>query len=749
MLYNDQPIGQDEEDKLNRKPFVDEIVELVDRYTEADEKKDNHDGLVIGLEGDWGSGKTSILNLLENRFKNKNERYVVQRLDSWLALDCVTLTVEFFKTLGAAALDTGSFLDGADYVKENAKKIPKGLMNLAKATGLSISTPFVSFKPNWEDLLKEKSLRIQKKELKKTLSKSEKYIIYMIDDIDRLNSKEIAFVMQLVKNIADFPKVIYILSYDREIVTEALQRIDGKNGRDFMEKIIQVPIRMPEFGKADLLLHFRNELRTIIQSESSNKNKVLFDTSQRKVIMKRVYMSIDPYLKNLRDCKRLLNAYQIRYFVCSRFCDADDLLCIVLLEVFEPGAISYLINHYDEFYPSELPGPNDVSEKDIENYRDGIKQEANCSDQALKILASLFPSFAKKIDETSSASLTVGKAVVKNKISERENFPSYFILSPNENAVFSDTIKDLLLNWQEEQIVKQLKNWSEENKLKNAFLKVRAYCDLHNQDIKLERERWTPILRGVSSIQNICPHSGQPYSWIDIPWAVILKIIDQPTFAGDSKSINMDTAGWVVDIFRDSAVSLETLETIMWHVGAGYDWEGPDSYNDSLPEVSEDIFIACKDIFMKRLRDYIKEDIFFDSVMKGSLLSHLMQKNAAYLKEYLDGLSTIGQIFSWLNYALREEKENKSPNFKGRIWHHDDDLLAIMPESYTALVDTELNMIPEDWLEHEKWPILVLYYAYVHQISGTRIPGKPIKDDVLKEYADKIYRERNKILKNN
>lgn len=86
MLYNDQPIGQDEEDKLNRKPFVDEIVELVDRYTEADEKKDNHDGLVIGLEGDWGSGKTSILNLLENRFKNKNERYVVQRLDSWLAL---------------------------------------------------------------------------------------------------------------------------------------------------------------------------------------------------------------------------------------------------------------------------------------------------------------------------------------------------------------------------------------------------------------------------------------------------------------------------------------------------------------------------------------------------------------------------------------------------------------------------------------------------------------------------------------
>ena len=107
MLYDDQPISQDEEDKLNRTPFVDEIVELIDRYTDVDEKKDNHDGLVIGLEGDWGSGKTSVLNLLENRFQDKNERYVVQRLDSWLAIDRTTLAAEFFKTLGAATIESG------------------------------------------------------------------------------------------------------------------------------------------------------------------------------------------------------------------------------------------------------------------------------------------------------------------------------------------------------------------------------------------------------------------------------------------------------------------------------------------------------------------------------------------------------------------------------------------------------------------------------------------------------------------
>lgn len=57
----------------------------------------------------------------------------------------------------------------------------------------------------------------------------------MIDDIDRLRNEDIAFVMQLVKNIADFPKIIYILAYDNDIVTKALNHTDGDNGRDFMD----------------------------------------------------------------------------------------------------------------------------------------------------------------------------------------------------------------------------------------------------------------------------------------------------------------------------------------------------------------------------------------------------------------------------------------------------------------------------------------------------------------------------------
>lgn len=781
MLYDDQPISQDEEDKLNRTPFVDEIVELIDRYTEYDEKKDNHDGLVIGLEGAWGSGKTSALNLLENRFRDKNERYVVQRLDSWLAMDCTTLAAEFFKTLGAATIESGisseyetllqrivrnvwgytlrlvtwiklkklpkigpkivahiDKMEPSKWVRKTPAHVLKFGKNVIRSSTISLKVIKIDF----GKIIKDTTIRKEKEDLRVDLSKSKKYIIYMIDDIDRLNNDEIAFVMQLVKNIADFPKVIYILAYDRNIVAEALQRIDGKNGRDFMEKIIQVPIQMPEFGKAGLLRYFCDELRTIVQSESSSQNKVRFDTSQGKIIMDKVYMSIEPYLKNFRDCKRLLNAYQIRYYICSRFCAPDDLLCIVVLETFEPGAITYLINHYNAFYSSLLPESRNVSATDIKNYRDEIKQEASCSERALKILASLFPAFATKINETTSAQLINGKALIENRISERENFLSYFILSPNENAVFSDVIKDLLLNWQEEDIAEQLKQWARGGKLQSALLKIGAYCDLYNQDIKLERDRWMPILHGISSVQNIRLYANQTYTWADVPWAVVEKIIDLPIFGGNPDHVNIDTAGWIVDIFRDENVSLETLEVLMWHIGSGYEWARPESYADSAPEVEEDLFMSCKELFVRRLKGNLSKEGFFDSVMINLFLAHLMKEDMAYLNQYLASLSTIESIYPWLKVALEEETHRKFYGLKRRAWHHKDDLLAITPKSYAALVDKELDQIPEDWLSDQKWTTLVLYDAYVHQETWTQTKGAFIKEESLEEYGNKVYHAR-------
>lgn len=608
MLYNDQPIGQDEEDKLNRKPFVDEIVELVDRYTEADEKKDNHDGLVIGLEGDWGSGKTSILNLLENRFKNKNERYVVQRLDSWLAMDRMTLAAEFFKTLGLAAVDAGTFLEGESYVKEKVLKLPKGILNFVKKFTLSLSILNGAFKVDFKQVLQGKTLRKEKEEVGKSLSQSKRYIIYMIDDIDRLSNDEIAFAMQLVKNIADFPKVIYILAYDRAIISEALQRIDGRNGRDFMEKIVQVPIQMPMFSEQDLLNYFGKELRKIIPEKSYTENKAIYYTTAGKVIENRIHKALLPYLRSIRDCNRVLNAFQVRYLICSSFCDADDLLCIVVLSIYEPELISYISDNPDSVYPQGINQPSNSSEDDTpEKYQEKFKNDAQCSDDALIILAILFPGFSKKAALHVITQTDGNEAVIKNKISIKSNFSSYFILSSREDDVLSSTVEHLLKDADEPRIQEQFVAWAKNGQWSGACSKIISYCDTRNKHLSLTKDRLKILLHALSLLKDNPSFDQQLHPYADLAWYFLEKATGYSPFSGTTIVLDVAQQDMLTEIFENRSISIEILEALMKPIGRGYGWNPSEANGSYLPLADKDVFEACRDIFLRRKNPSISD----------------------------------------------------------------------------------------------------------------------------------------------
>ena len=601
MLYNDQPIGQDKDDKLNRTPFVDEIVEMVDRYTEADEKKDNHDGLVIGLEGDWGSGKTSVLNLLENRFQDKNERYVVQRLDSWLAMDRMTLAAEFFKILGLAAVDAGTFLEGESYVKEKVLKLPKGILNFVKKFTLSLSILNGAFKVDFKQVLQGKTLRKEKEEVGKSLSQSKRYIIYMIDDIDRLSNDEIAFAMQLVKNIADFPKVIYILAYDRAIISEALQRIDGRNGRDFMEKIVQVPIQMPMFSEQDFLNYFGKELRKIIPEKSYTENKAIYYTTAGKVIENRIHKALLPYLRSIRDCNRVLNAFQVRYLICSSFCDADDLLCIVVLSIYEPELISYISDNPDSVYPQGINQPSNSSEDDTpEKYQEKFKNDAQCSDDALIILAILFPGFSKKAALHVITQTDGNEAVIKNKISIKSNFSSYFILSSREDDVLSSTVEHLLKDADEPRIQEQFVAWAKNGQWSGACSKIISYCDTRNKHLSLTKDRLKILLHALSLLKDNPSFDQQLHPYADLAWYFLEKATGYSPFSGTTIVLDVAQQDMLTEIFEDRSISIEILEALMKPIGRGYGWNPSEANGSYLPLADKDVFEACRDIFLRR-----------------------------------------------------------------------------------------------------------------------------------------------------
>ena len=78
----------------------------------------------------------------------------------------------------------------------------------------------------------------------------------LVDDIDRLDKHETHTLFRLIKACADFPNVCYVLAFDDVAVAKSLGERYGSgdeaSGRAFLEKIIQVPLKLPVAMKEDL-----------------------------------------------------------------------------------------------------------------------------------------------------------------------------------------------------------------------------------------------------------------------------------------------------------------------------------------------------------------------------------------------------------------------------------------------------------------------------------------------------------------
>lgn len=90
-----------------------------------------------------------------------------------------------------------------------------------------------------------KPLKEVKEELRQDLKRLKGQLLVVIDDVDRLIPDEVLELFQLVKAHADFPNVVYLLLFDREVVERSLEGRLGIAGRGFIEKIVQVSFNIP------------------------------------------------------------------------------------------------------------------------------------------------------------------------------------------------------------------------------------------------------------------------------------------------------------------------------------------------------------------------------------------------------------------------------------------------------------------------------------------------------------------------
>ncbi|MEJ5174613.1 KAP family P-loop NTPase fold protein [Erwinia sp. MYb416] len=343
---------------------------------------------VIGIEGAWGSGKTSLLNLILKSLNQKKDDHThVLHISPWLS--------------GGGPV-AGLFLPVATIIQQETEKQhpPTGFKKLCRKYLLSPEAqkvieyaqatssrvlPLVEYIGQFSRLvngiagglkaLSESRLSVDQKTSTKLrediarqlISLDLKFIVVM-DDLDRLEPSQVAEVFRLVRAVADLPHFTHILCYDRNIITHAVENaLKIEDGNHYLQKIIQLNFKIPRPESFDLRYEFRQRAEALYQK---------INNQPPDSVMARALAAVtDTYgaaLSTPREIHQAINSLIFLYPGMRDFVYFPDLCLLQLIRVTNPGLYDWTEHYLTERAIVET-GQGALAEGEEEVFRQELK----------------------------------------------------------------------------------------------------------------------------------------------------------------------------------------------------------------------------------------------------------------------------------------------------------------------------------------------------------------------------------------
>lgn len=324
-------------------------------------KQSKVDGLVVGVEGRWGSGKSSLVNMMidELRALELNTRPEIIEFKPWLIGDRDSLLLALFSEL-AAAVDSIEEAAGSaagrqrrelGKVGEQVRQFAARLGGVGKAAKLagpfvpvaSLAGQMIESAADFAKALENKpSLAIEKGQLRERLRSLPRRIVVTIDDVDRLEPAEVLELLRLVRSVADFPNVVYVLCYDPGIVAHSIEVAAGiSNGRAYIEKIVQVTASVPQPEAFDLRRWFSAEIENLPMA-SDEAGEWQFRLSSV------VDVEGGRYLSTPRHVVRCLDSIRFFWSALQGRVDLADLVWLHLVKIGNPQLYDWIEGYLAE-----------------------------------------------------------------------------------------------------------------------------------------------------------------------------------------------------------------------------------------------------------------------------------------------------------------------------------------------------------------------------------------------------------------
>lgn len=515
---SDRPITKAEDDLLGRSGFSSDLANAMASWH-------GNDSLVVALHGDWGSGKSSIKNMALSRLEAiaEDKPDVIEFSPwEWAAQDKITASFfqEISKSIGrndksksgkklAATLKKyGRYLTTGETVATGLSSALPTFFVLATLIGVggnfsnetwvnNISTFMLlvlggwaaalkwgrglldTLKGNAEETAKEKeqSLSDIRQELSDLLLNRKVPLIVVMDDLDRLTSSQLRMVFQLIKANLEFPNVVFLLLFQRDLVEDKMN--DGKQlGRDYLEKIIQVPFDIPRIETTRLHSLLFNRLDKIIEQDKSAAS--MFDTGRWGNIF---HGGLNKYFDNLRSVYRYTSTLSFHFTLLkgkSAFeVNPVDLIAIECLRVFEPDVYKEIARVKEIFTQngSDRYGRNKDSTASLIN---GILDKAspNKREAVKNIVEQLFPTIEWALGGTHYSGDFARTWLRGMRVCHPSNFEKYFQFSiPSGELSNSDLREMLVLTSDSERFSEFILSLKVRGILKNALSQFESFAD--------------------------------------------------------------------------------------------------------------------------------------------------------------------------------------------------------------------------------------------------------------------------------
>lgn len=368
LFFSDSP---SESDMLDREVLIRLLHDSIVNSCETTRS------FVIGVKGPWGSGKTTLINLVKNKVQKDNKDIVfIDEFDPWIFGSQEALLEAMYDEILSKL--------GNGYSVYSNRAMIKKIQDVVAQKDITAGIVKNLIDNESNDYCKFKEMKSKLATLLKQLNKT---IVYIIDNIDRADEENVVFLLKVISTVFDLPKVKYILAYDSQRLNDILSNTKKINPK-YLEKIIQQEIEIP---KISLEATERVEEGCIVKllkyygvKESEMKE---YDT---------VIKTILDCVVDLRQLKRLFNSAFVTTFECKYELYRPYLLAVEIIRFLKPELLRKIKENPVYFVSSNVTFKGYAWQiMDSENYKKTGKlfyeELLELFPKYIKLLESLFP----------------------------------------------------------------------------------------------------------------------------------------------------------------------------------------------------------------------------------------------------------------------------------------------------------------------------------------------------------------------